>query len=304
MLGSSNSIETKYFGMATLKNRRSQNIDGEFYVDSTCIDCDTCRWLSPEIFDRQDSQSAVYHQPQTPAEEKSALHALLACPTASIGTVHPPDDIKAIQSEFPIQIAENVYYCGYHSKKSYGAASYFIQRPEGNILIDSPRFNPPLKKQLEAMGGVKYLYLTHRDDVADHQKFHDYFGCDRILHKTELAASTKDIEIVIEGTEDIDFAKDIKIISVPGHTEGHTVLLYKNKYLFTGDHLAYSSRLGHLTGFRNFCWYSWEKQIESMKKLKKYNFSWVLPGHGRRYQGDAETMQTDLQQCIDWMATV
>ncbi|AFY40074.1 metallo-beta-lactamase superfamily hydrolase [[Leptolyngbya] sp. PCC 7376] len=290
--------------MATLQNRRSQNIEGEFYVDSTCIDCDTCRWLSPEIFNRQDSQSAVHHQPKTPAEEKAGLRALLACPTASIGTVNSPNDIKAIQAEFPLNIAENVYYCGYHSKKSFGATSYFIQRPDGNILIDSPRFNPPLTKQLEKMGGVKYLYLTHRDDVADHQKFHDYFGCDRLLHETELREGTKNIEIVLTGTEDIDFAEDIKIIAVPGHTEGHTVLLYKNKYLFTGDHLAYSVRLGHLTGFRNFCWYSWEQQTESMKKLRDHSFSWILPGHGRRYHRDSEAMQKDLQQCIDWMASV
>ncbi len=52
--------------------------------------------------------------------------------------------------------------------------------------MDSPRFAPPLVKRLEEMGGVDYMYLTHRDDVADHQKFHQHFGCDRILHKKEI----------------------------------------------------------------------------------------------------------------------
>ena len=47
--------------MANLKHRRSQNISGDLYVDSSCIDCDTCRWMAPEIFDEQDHQSAVYH---------------------------------------------------------------------------------------------------------------------------------------------------------------------------------------------------------------------------------------------------
>lgn len=290
--------------MARLKERRSQNIEGEFYVDNSCIDCDTCRWLSPDIFNRQGSQSAVYYQPQTATERQSALQSLLACPTASIGTVHTPEDIKEIQDTFPLKVADNVYYCGYHSKQSYGASSYFIQRPEGNILIDSPRFNPALTKQLKSMGGVQYLYLTHKDDVADHQKFRDYFGCDRLLHQLELTTNTKDIEIVLEGSKDFDFAEDLKIIFVPGHTAGHTVLLYKNKYLFTGDHLAYSARLDHLTGFRNFCWYSWETQQESMQKLRNYSFSWILPGHGRRYNRDPEIMQQDLQYCIDWMATV
>ncbi|XP_015064361.1 uncharacterized protein LOC107009532 [Solanum pennellii] len=27
--------------------RRPQNVSGEFFVDHTCIDCDTCRWMAP-----------------------------------------------------------------------------------------------------------------------------------------------------------------------------------------------------------------------------------------------------------------
>ena len=288
--------------MATLKKRRSQNVEGEFYVDNTCIDCDTCRWLSPENFGRQDSQSAVYAQPKTEEEETAALKALLACPTASIGTVHQPKNIKAVYREFPQQITENIYYCGYHSKKSFGAASYFIRRPEGNILVDSPRFNPPLTKRLEEMGGVTYLYLTHRDDVADHQKFHDCFACNRLIHHDDVTESTKDVEIVLKVNATIDFATDLQIIPMPGHTKGHTILLYKNRYLFTGDHLAYSARLGHLTGFINFCWYSWNKQTESMKKLLQYpNIDRILPGYGRRYHQDAQVMHQAIKHCIAWM---
>jgi ferredoxin len=168
--------------MAHIANRRIENIDGDFYVDSSCIDCDTCRWMAPTVFDRSGDMSAVYHQPLDSAERLAAMQALLSCPTGSIGTIEKPYDIKQAQASFPLLVAENVYHCGYHSEKSYGAASYLIQHPDGNILVDSPRFTPPLVKQIEAMGGIKYLYLTHRDDVADHQKFHEHFDCDRILH--------------------------------------------------------------------------------------------------------------------------
>ncbi|MEM8615026.1 MAG: ferredoxin, partial [Cyanobacteria bacterium P01_H01_bin.105] len=167
--------------MAQLKARRSENVAGDLFVDSSCIDCDTCRWMAPKMFSRDGEMSAVHRQPTTSEERILALKALLSCPTASIGTVTPPKEIKQVQTQLPDLVTDNVYHCGYHSEKSYGAASYFIQRPEGNVLVDSPRFTPPLVKQLEAMGGVRYLYLTHRDDVADHSKFRDYFGCDRIL---------------------------------------------------------------------------------------------------------------------------
>ncbi|HEY9880377.1 MAG TPA: MBL fold metallo-hydrolase [Leptolyngbyaceae cyanobacterium] len=290
--------------MAHLAERRPQNVPGDLYVDSTCIDCDTCRWMAPTVFKAIGEQSAVYHQPETVEDRQLALQALLACPTASIGTVEPPKDIKAVQQTFPIEITEGVYHCGYHSEDSYGAASYLIRRSDGNVLVDSPRFTPPLVKQLEAMGGIRYLYLTHRDDVADHQKFHEHFGCDRILHKNEITRSTQDVEIPVEGFDSVELAPDLQIIPVPGHTKGHTVLLYQNKVLFTGDHLAWSSELGQLYAFRRACWYSWPVLIDSMKKLLDYSFEWVLPGHGRRYHADSSTMHQELLRCIDWMESI
>ena len=289
--------------MAHLAQRRSQNTSGDFYVDSTCIDCDTCRWMAPEIFQRVDEQSAVYHQPTNDTERLRSLQALLSCPTASIGTVEKPKDIKAAQESFPILVAENVYHCGYHSESSYAAASYLIQRPEGNILVDSPRFTPPIVKKLEEMGGILYMYLTHKDDVADHEKYRVHFGCDRILHQDDINAGTRNVEIKLSGSETYQLANDLLIIPVPGHTKGHTVLLYKNKFLFSGDHLALSAHYNHLIAFREVCWYSWPEQLKSMQKLAEYSFEWVLPGHGRRYHADAETMKQQMQECIAWMET-
>ena len=288
--------------MAKLQQRRAENVAGDFYVDSSCIDCDTCRWVAPEVFGRVGDRSAVFHQPANPQERRHSLQALLACPTASIGTVDKPKDIKAQQQSFPLPIADNVYYCGYHSSASYGAASYFIQRDEGNILIDSPRFAPPLVKQIEAMGGIRYMYLTHRDDVADHQKFQEHFNCDRILHQADVTSSTKKVEMQLSGEETVELAPDMLIIPVPGHTEGHTVLLYKNKFLFTGDHLAWSPYFNHLYAFKNFCWYSWTQQLQSMKRLARYSFEWVLPGHGRRYHGTLDETKNQMQLCLDWMS--
>lgn len=287
--------------MAHLKQRRSQNVSGDFYVDRTCIDCDTCRWMAPEVFHQAEGQSAVHHQPATETERLKALQALLACPTASIGTVEKPDDIKDAQFSFPLLVEDNVYHCGYHSENSFGAASYFIQRPEGNILVDSPRYTPPLVKRLEEMGGIRYLYLTHRDDVADHYKYAEHFGCDRILHVDDISGGTRDMEIQLRGSDTHSLAPDLLIIPVPGHTKGHTVLLYNNKFLFTGDHLAWSDRLHQLIAFRRACWYSWPELTQSMQKLRDYSFEWVLPGHGRRYHIDAETMQRQLAACIQWM---
>jgi glyoxylase-like metal-dependent hydrolase (beta-lactamase superfamily II)/ferredoxin len=287
--------------MANLNLRRPENVSGDFYVDTSCIDCDTCRWMVPEVFTEVGAQSAVHHQPVGEAQRLAALQALLACPTSSIGTVEKPQDIKIAQLSFPLLVEDNVYHCGYHSESSFGAASYFIQLPEGNVLVDSPRFAPPLVKRLEKMGGIRYMYLTHRDDVADHQKFADHFNCDRILHQEDITASTRNVEIQLTSQDPFALTPDLVIIPVPGHSRGHTVLLYKNKFLFTGDHLAWSDELHQLYAFRDYSWYSWSEQIKSMRQLAKYSFEWVLPGHGRRYHADSEAMRQQMQKCIAWM---
>ncbi|HJZ69700.1 MAG TPA: ferredoxin, partial [Blastocatellia bacterium] len=74
--------------MALAQLRLAGNVSGDFFVDSTCIDCDLCRQIAPETFSSAGDQSVVHHQPETPEQEFAALKALVTCPTASIGTMN------------------------------------------------------------------------------------------------------------------------------------------------------------------------------------------------------------------------
>jgi len=255
--------------------------------------------------------SAVTRQPQGEAERLQAGQALLACPTNSIGC-QPQDKalMNATLASFPIPISHEalgpgvVSYLGFASPNSFGAASYFIQRPQGNVIIDSPRINGPLGKKLDSLGGARWMLLTHRDDVADHNEWGDRFGCARVLHLDEIDARTRNVEVKPEGSEVHKVDEDLLYIPVPGHTKGHSVILYDNKYLFTGDHLEYDEDAHALRAFKDYCWYDWETQIESMKKLLAYDFEWVLPGHGRRWHAPKDKMKEALKECINWMVSV
>jgi glyoxylase-like metal-dependent hydrolase (beta-lactamase superfamily II)/ferredoxin len=287
--------------MPDLKKRRAENVEGPFYVDSTCIDCDACRWIAPQSFHDTGDQSAVFHQPRGEAETMAALQALISCPTASIGTTDKAAQARMKQAidSFPRPIDANVYHCGFHSESSFGAASWLVKRPQGNVLIDSPRFAMPLVKQVEAMGGVSTMFLSHIDDVADHDKWAAHFGCERVMHADDARGLT--IERKTKGREPVRLDSELLFIPTPGHTRGSAVLLYKEKYLFTGDHLAWSPRRNHLIAFRGANWYSWPETIASMKALQAYEFEWVLPGHGRMHYAPAREMAASLARCIAWM---
>jgi glyoxylase-like metal-dependent hydrolase (beta-lactamase superfamily II)/ferredoxin len=291
--------------MANLALRLAENVPGDFFVDSTCIDCDACRQIAPKTFADAGDVSIVQHQPANVEETKRALMALVACPTASIGTTEHHDAHLGIDA-FPELISENIYFCGFTAESSFGAWSYLIVRPEnegGNVLIDSPRFATQLVKSIQAMGGVRTMFLTHKDDVADHERFAKKFKCQRVMHADD-GATRRGIERVIDGDGPVQLDRDLIAIPVPGHTRGHAVLLYRNKFLFTGDHLAWSPNRNSLIAFRSACWYSWTEQIESMQKLRDYEFEWVLPGHGRIHHDSVANMRDHLERCIRWMKTV
>lgn len=285
--------------MATLAKRKAQNSPGQIYVDSSCIDCETCRILASDIFGEDQTGSFVKKQPETESEKLQALQALVACPTASIGT-EDRIDLTEAKLSFPRQIQDEVYHCGFHSKDSFGAFSYLILREEGNVLVDSPRYIPSLSEKIKNLGGIKYHFLTHRDDVADHEKFHNDFGTQRIIHEGDLSA-VSDAEIVIKGRNPFALSEDLLVIPGPGHTRGHSTLLYKRKFLFSGDHLAFDPKRDRLIAFRGACWYSWEEQTKSMQDLENYDFEWLLPGHGHPTHTDRKRMSEMLRSCVLWM---
>jgi glyoxylase-like metal-dependent hydrolase (beta-lactamase superfamily II) len=228
--------------------------------------------------------------------------ALVACPTASIGTTTHRNASDAVAA-FPDRIVDNVYFCGFTAESSFGAWSYLIVRPAasgGNILVDSPRFAMPLVRRIEALGGVRLMYLTHRDDIADHAKFSAHFACPRMMHRADGAARLG-IEQVVDGEGVLHLDDDLVSIPTPGHTRGHQVLLYEDRVLFTGDHLAWSPHRRTLIAFRDACWYSWAEQTRSMERLLEYRFEWVLPGHGRQHHAPADVMHEELQACVAWM---
>lgn len=264
----------------------AQNVPGDLFVDESCIECDTCRELAPDVFGSLESgQSFVKAQPSDDAAWRRALQAVVSCPTSSIGSER---NAKEAARDLPVLLDGPVYRCGYSSEASYGAQSWFVTRPEGNVLVDSPRFAAPLVRRIEDLGGIRRMFLTHRDDVADHARFRARFGCERIIHRDD---ATIDAEVFLEGNREI--APGMRAIHVPGHTRGSCVLLVDDRYLFTGDHLwAWE---GRLEMGRSVSWYSWTEQKKSLRKLLDYRFEWVLPGHGRSLHLPAARMREEVE---------
>lgn len=285
--------------MARAAARAPENAPGDVFVDDSCIDCETCRILAPGVFTRSRrlGQSVVGRQPASADEVLRARMAIVSCPTSSIGSESKADLHDAVAA-LPVPLEAEVHYCGYASESSYGAASYLVRRAAGNVLVDSPRAARPLMDRIESMGGVTRMFLSHRDDVADHARYAARFHCERILHAADVGAGTRDVERRIEGADPVSLAPDLLAIPVPGHTRGSMALLYRGRFLFTGDHLWGKSDGSGLDASSEVCWHSWSEQARSMERLLDIDFEWVLPGHGPRFHAPAARMRAALEKLV------
>jgi glyoxylase-like metal-dependent hydrolase (beta-lactamase superfamily II) len=236
-------------------------------------------------------------QPEGDERLHQAYQALLACPVGSIGTERSDHTrLKQAMSSFPLLLDADVFYCGFNSEKSFGANSYFIQHPDGNWLVDSPRYIKHLTDVFERMGGLRYIFLTHEDDVADAARYADRFGATRIIHRAD-ADAMPDAEWIVDGLEALTLAPAFELIPVPGHTAGSIALLYGRRFLFTGDHLWWDPETRSLEAPQRLVWRS-RPMVQSIEKLLNYRFEWVLAGHGDRIRLPPPEMTEALQDLV------
>ena len=281
------------------------NVPGPFFVNERCIDCGTCWTFDPEHYGSAAETAFVRRQPDGVAAQRQALLALQACPVAAIET--SAELLKQTPSQgFPALVtnhsAGEIYYCGWASRKSFGARSWLIQRPQGNVLIDVPRWSAPLARRIEAMGGLSLIVLTHRDDVADHQRWAKAFGARRWIHQADADAAPE-AELHLSGCAAETIAPDLQLIPTPGHTAGSlcAVLGESRCVLFSGDHLWWNAEQDVLVCSKQYCWWDFDEQIRSLEKLQALDVAWLLPGHGHRHSFAPGQWQQAVQQTLAWI---
>lgn len=252
---------------------------GDWFVDDRCIDCGASRHVAPGLIVAHEGGSVFSRQPRTAEEQHAAWLAAELCPTRSVRT---ESRLKAPEGVYPHELAPGIYLCGYNARASYGAHSYFVKRPEGNILVDSPSFVRKLVRSFEELGGIRTIFLSHRDDVADADQWASHFHADVFIHREDRRAAPYATHVV-EGAgpaETTEIGPGLRFIPLPGHTAGSAALLVDGGALFTGDSLCWVPDQQRLHAFRNACWYSWPVQKQSLAALAAHEFGQVFSGHG------------------------
>lgn len=254
------------------------NVEGPWFVDDRCSRCDSARHWAPDLIGTDEhGRSFVARQPADEAEEAAMWRAAAACPTLSIGNRQARRPARA---PFPHQLTPGVYALGHNAPASFGAHSYLATRPGGNLMFDSPRFTRPLAEAVDALGGIAHVLLSHRDDVADADRWADRYGSRVWIHEADADAAPYATDIIV-GDEPRPVAPGAACIPTPGHTEGCVCYHIDGRWLFTGDTLHWNHRRGELDVTPLQTFFSWDALADSMDRLAGLRVEWVFPGHGR-----------------------
>ena len=276
-----------------------------FRINSRCISCGTCWQFDPAHFASGGDTAVVREQPEDRPALHQALLALEACPVAAI-VASPEQRRERPASGFPVAVAHHpcgeVLYCGWASKRSFGACSWLIRRPEGNVLVDVPRWSAPLARRIKTLGGLALIVLTHRDDVADHDKWARAFGAERWIHAADADAAP-DAERQLEGEAVLPIDEALRLIPTPGHTAGSMCLQLgqQRSILFSGDHLWWNREQQVVVASERYCWWDFQRQIQSVKALLDLDVAWLLPGHGHRHAFAEGAWRAALEQTLAWV---
>jgi len=280
--------------MARLAHRHPQNTPGDWYVDDRCIDCDVARQHAPDLISSTpDGLSFVARQPSTPEEESAMWRAALACPTRSIGTVTLR---KTPAGVFPFEVAPGVFLCGHNDRRSFGAHSWFVPQASDRFLVDSPHWDTSLVQAMEVAGGIEHVLLTHRDDIADAQRYADHFGARVWIHEADRDAAPFATDIITT-TDEVSIFPGLIAFAVPGHTRGSVLYLHNERHLFAGDTLAWSRHTSDLRPIETI-WYSRQEHRHSLRRLadSPHHFTYVFPGHGDWTKGPIDDMHDRLNR--------
>ena len=150
------------------------NAPGPWFVDTRCIRCDSARNWAPGLIGMDAAvRSFISSQPVGEEQEAELWRAAAACPTKSIGNRDQPREPPGV---FPYRMTDGVFALGNNALSSFAAHSFLVTRTEGNLMVDSPRFNRALAESVDALGGIGHVLLSHRDDVADAGRWADRYG--------------------------------------------------------------------------------------------------------------------------------
>lgn len=204
-----------------------------------------------------------------------------------------PDSLTASSSESPLPkqpsrsskppqaVWDNIFAFPPNRDTLGGTAYLIVENSLGNILIDCPAWDDANQQFLQSVGGVRWLFLSHRGGIGKTREIQENFGCEVLIQEQEA--------YLLPGLRVTTFQHEFtpsplaKAIWTPGHSPGSSCLYYTDRggVLLSGRHLL-PNQLGEPVPLRTAKTFHWPRQLKSVQLLldrfTPETFQYICPG--------------------------
>ena len=150
------------------------------------------------------------------------------------------------------------------SPSTHGGKGFLVTGPKYNLMVDTPAFTPRVLNAVRTVGGLRYLFLSHRDEIGEIADLHRATGGAIIMHRSEAGLVPCGVDLVFD--TDFEVEPGVTVIHTPGHSPGSSCLLVHRgdlRVLFTGDHILRPGGQG-------------------VRRLLELEFDYMIPCRGDR----------------------
>lgn len=167
------------------------------------------------------------------------------------------------------------------SPLTYDGKGFLVTGPKYNLMVDMPACTPRVIDAVRRAGGLRYLFLSHRDEIGEVEEFHQAVGGAIIMHRSEADLVPCGVDLVFD--TDFEVEPGVTVLHTPGHSPGSSCLLLHRgdlKVLFTGDHILRGRE--DVPAPLKFPWtWNWASQLSSAHRLLDFDFDYIIPSHGK-----------------------
>lgn len=198
---------------------------------------------------------------------------------------------------------ENIYAFSPNRATLGGTSYYIVEKARssiGNILIDAPAYGEETLAFLQAHGGVRWWFITHRGAMGQTKALQAALDCTVVVQEQE-AYLLPDIPNVVTYREQYQIGSNIEVLWTPGHSPGSACVYYTEAkgVLFTGRHLL-PDRQGQLQPLRFAKTFHWPRQLQQVERLKaKFSaatLAYICPGANTGFLRGKHVMSDAYEQ--------
>ena len=180
------------------------------------------------------------------------------------------------------QILPEVHEFLDRSESTFGGKGFLVTGPKYNVLVDTPACTPRVVDAIREAGGLRYMFLSHRDEIGEIEALHQVVGGAVIMHRSEAHLVPCGTDLVFD--TDFHVEPGLWALHTPGHSPGSACLLLHReglRVLFTGDHIL--RRRDQVPAPLRFPWtWDWEAQVTSARRLLEFDFDYLVPSHASK----------------------